>query len=656
MTPRLQVERRYRVPDVRLRIANTEMAVIGRPGAGQWLATAAYSNRGGQLVLVRPDGREHRIIATPHAGMMLQADERGRLVFGIRDLASFDPGTGRIQVLARDANSGIWGGCVARKLIVAGSSTPDGMLTLYDRARKRVVKQLAPLHPRAFYHYRSLETPDGRVLVLSSLPNAVLTLLDQETLEIEHFEPAAIKGLSGCQGAQFMAPRLLYLHSGARAFLLRYPGFETIAEIPAPRGVAAWSRKTALLAGRVVAWGGGANRLFVLDAAWRRWRPLTAGPVVPLVPGLPEHCDTFAALEDGAVAGITSTGLFFRIEKGAHRAEIRQIDVSGPVHGAPLLVVRDGKLAKAYGSAHVLQRLWEVDLASGRSRDLGDSGPGGGQINDMFWDPKRRRVYMGSYTTCTLIEYDPARGGRFPENPRELARVGHGQMRPLQLIHDGDFAWMTSSPYYGTLGGALSRIDLDTGRVRVFRDLVAGQTPTRMLLSPDRRTMYLSTTVEGDNGSAIVQARSAHLVVFDVRRCRVIRSFAPFRQAPRLLLRELLPGGRLLFQDGGDFEAGAILWTWDPRGDDVRRVGQAPAGLRQVLPGPRGRGLWASGYEGIGPLVLDDPCRIEPAADPAISRRAFNRVGKFLQWVGRELWLITGPEIVCLAAKRGGRR
>ncbi|HOX05418.1 MAG TPA: hypothetical protein PK280_03370 [Planctomycetota bacterium] len=656
MTPHLEVKRRYRVPDVRLRIVNTEMAVIGRRAAGQWLATAAYSNRGGQLVLIRPDGREHRVIATGHAGMMLQADERGRLVFGIRDLARFDPTTGRIAILARKANSGIWGGCVTRRLIVAGASTPDGMLSVYDRASRRVVKQWAPLHPRAFYHYRALEAPDGRVLVMSSLPNAVLTLLDQANLEVEPFEPPAIKGMSGCQGGQFLAPSLFYLHSGARAFLLRYPGFETIAEIPAPRGVNAWSRKTVILGGRVVAWGHGTNRFFVLDAARRRWRPLVDEPVLPLNPELPENCDTFAALGDGAIAGITSTGLFFRIAKGARRAETRQIEIAGPVHGAPLLVVRDGRVQKAYGSAHVNQRLWDVDLGTGRGRDLGDSGPGGGQINDLFWDAKRRRVYMGSYTTCTLIEYDPARGGRFPENPRELARVGHGQMRPLQLIHDGDFAWMTSSPYYGTLGGALSRIGLGTGRVRVFRDLVAGQTPTAMLLSRDRRTMYLSMTVEGDCGSAIVEARSAHLVVFDARKLRVVRSFAPFRQVPRMLLRALLADGRLLFQDGGNFEAGAVLWTWDPRDDAVRRVGLAPAGLRQVLTGPGGRGLWATGCEGVGPLVLGDPCRIEPAADPTISRRAFDRVCKHLQWVGPELWLITGPEILCLTAKRGGRQ
>jgi hypothetical protein len=652
MSLRLEVQRRYRVPDVRLLIVNTEMAVIGRPGAGQWLATAAYSNRGGQLVLIRPDGREHRVIATGHAGLMLQADERGRLIFGIRDLACFDPATGRIAVLAREANSGIWGGCVTRKLIVAGASTPDGMLSVYDRARRRVARQFTPLHPRAFYHYRSLETPDGRVLVMSSLPNAVLTLLDQETLEVEQFEPAAVKGMTGCQGGQFLASSLFYLHSGARAFLLRYPGFETLAAIPAPRGVTAWSRKTALLAGRVVAWGNGTNRFFVLDAGRRQWRALTAEPVLPLVSEQPENCDTFAALGDGAIAGITSTGLFFRIEKGARRAATRRIEVTGPVHGAPLLVVRDGKVEKAYGSAHVLQRLWEVDLGTGRGRDLGDSGPGGGQINDLFWDAKRRRVYMGSYTTCTLIEYDPARGGRFPENPRELARVGHGQMRPLQLVPDGDFVWMTSSPYYGTLGGALSRIELATGRVRVFRELVAGQTPTAMLLSRDRRTMYLSMTVEGDCGSAIVEAQSAHLAIFDTGKLRLVRSFAPFRQVPRVLLRALLPDGRVLFQDGGNFEAGSVLWTWDPRDDAVRRVGPAPEGLRQVLAGPGGRGLWATGCEGLGPLVLGDPCRIEPAADPAISRRAFDRVCKHLQWVGRELWLITGPEILCLTVKR----
>jgi WD40 repeat protein len=293
-----------------------------------------------------------------------------------------------------------------------------------------------------------------------------------------------------------------------------------------------------------------------------------------------------------------------------------------------------------------VQRLWDVDLDTGRGHDLGPSGPGGGQINDMVWDPARRRVYMGSYTSCTVIEYDPARGGRFPDNPRVFAKIGNGQMRPLQLLHDGAALWMTTSPHYGTLGGALSRIDLATGDVRVVRNLVPDQTPVRMLFAPGRRRIFLSMTIEGDCGSAIVKAPSAHLVVFDAAEMSVIRSFAPIPGALVLYLCEFDEDGRLLFMDGPRLGSGNTLWTWDTNTDEVTRVGAAPPGLWSVIPAPDGHGLWATGYEGIGPLIPGDPCRIQSVIDPAVAAAAFDRVCKFPQVSGGRLWFTAGDQFL----------
>jgi hypothetical protein len=646
------VERRYSLPEVRLCIANTEMALLRGRGGESWLATSAYSNRQPRLVLIRPNG-EFKTLDSPHAGMVMQADEMGRLVFGVRDIAVLDPGTCEAEVLARDAAGGenFWGGCCTPRLIVAGASTPSGTLAVFDRERKEVAASFTPLHPEALYHYRAIPAPDGRVLIQSSLPTCVFTLLDQEALGIEQSRPAVFDGATNHHGCQFPAEDLLYAHSGNRAILFRYPGFEVVAEIPAPDGVTAWSRKTALLDGRVVAWGLGTDRLWVLDADRRAWEPLFDGPLLPTNPGCPLACDTFVALDDGTICGLTRDCVFFRVEAGSRAPETRPLNITGSHNGAPLLLVHDEGVRRAYGSAHVLQRLWDVDLDTGEGRDVGQSGPGGGQVNDLFWDAARRKVYMGSYASCSLVEYDPAEPAGFPENPRILSRIGHGQMRPLQLVHDGDVAWMISSPKYGTLGGALSRVQLDTGETTVVRDLVPAQTPTKMLTSPDGDTIYMSMTVEGDCGSSVVEAASAHLVAFDARNCSVIRSFAPFPAVPGLHLCAWMPEGPILFADGPRLTAGTVFWSWDPETDDVRRIGATPDGFWGVFPGPDGTSLWATAHAGVGPLVLGDPSRVDSVIDPALVENAFNGVCKFPQFHEGSLWFSTGPEFVCAKAR-----
>ena len=227
-------------------------------------------------------------------------------------------------------------------------------------------------------------------------------------------------------------------------------------------------------------------------------------------------------------------------------------------------------------------------------------------------------------------------------------------MRPLQLIHDEDHAWMTSSPHYGTLGGALSRIDLNTGEVEVFRNLVQDQTPVRMLMAPDRKTLYLSMTIEGDCGSAIARGRSAHLVVFDVASRQLIHSFAPFREARVLALWAFTPDGKIVFGDRSRLAPGGCLSIWDPETNSIRRVGPAPEGMHQVIPSPDGKQLWASGYAGIGPLILGDPCRIESVIDTEVAAEAFDRVCKSLQWEGNRLWFSTGTEFAFIEAPGSG--
>ena len=43
--------------------------------------------------------------------------------------------------------------------------------------------------------------------------------------------------------------------------------------------------------------------------------------------------------------------------------------------------------------------------------------PGGGQINQIIWDPITHRALMTSYTTSTVTAYDPSNEASWPDNP-----------------------------------------------------------------------------------------------------------------------------------------------------------------------------------------------------------------------------------------------
>ncbi|MCX7591024.1 MAG: hypothetical protein N2255_05290, partial [Kiritimatiellae bacterium] len=516
---------------------------------------------------------------------------------------------------------------------------------LYDRRSAKIARVIQPLHPRAFYVYRALETPDGRALVMSSLPNAIITLVDQDSYEIEQFEPDALKGVTNHHAGQFVQDDVFFTLSGRRSFLLSYPGFRKIAEIPSPEDVTGFSRSSFVLNGQVGVWGMGTNMLYLLNFKKQRWEPMLDHPVVPVRPDDELYCGALAALEDGSVCGFTADCVFFRVPPGVRRAETRQAEIPGPVMAwGPMVIVNEPGFHMAYGSTHGIQRFWGIDLDTGVGRDLGDSGPGGGQVNDMLWDPEQRLLFLASYGTCTLLAYDPAGNGVFPENPRVVAKIGHNQMRPLQLLREESSAWMISTSHYSLLGGALSRICLFTGHVEVYRDFLRSLAPTRMLFNPcNSRELFLSTTIHADCQSAIPAENEARLFRFDLDRRRVIGQHVPRKGAGTLkLMAASKDGGKILYLDVDARE----LWTWDWQANTTSRIGLAPLGLREIVRGPGDADFWATAYAGIGPLIFAEECRIEPALPVEITRNAFDGLGKYLTWDGQTLWFSTGLELI----------
>ena len=182
---------------------------------------------------------------------------------------------------------------------------------------------------------------------------------------------------------------------------------------------------------------------------------------------------------------------------------------------------------------------------------------------------------MTSYTTSTVTAYDPSSEAAWPENPIVLASAhSEGQMRPTGLVHDGEHVWMASSPEYGTLGGALSRIDPRTGDIRIWRHLVPDQKVNAVLVDPERRRVYCSTEIYADCNSAPPTQTSGQLVAFDMDALQIARRQAIEQDVPSARVLAVLPSGKVLAQQQGQF------YAWDAGTGALEALGSAPSGCR----------------------------------------------------------------------------
>jgi len=252
-------------------------------------------------------------------------------------------------------------------------------------------------------------------------------------------------------------------------------------------------------------------------------------------------------------------------------------------------------------------------------------------VNQIVWDPLTHRALMSSYTTSSVTTFDPSRPASWPENPRVLASAhDHEQMRPMALAHDGRHVWMATSPEYGHLGGALSRIDPFTGDITVWRNLVVDQKVNSLVLDPAHARVFFATDITADCDSAPPTQTTGRLALFDTASL-TLRATREIRQgAPGNRVHVLLAGGEVLAQ------AGEELFGWDPDRAGLRPLGPAPRGFREAIRDGLGR-IWAVAEGGIGILQVEaDRVRFEPVVDEA---------GGHLQALADTLYYAAGYEV-----------
>lgn len=205
------------------------------------------------------------------------------------------------------------------------------------------------------------------------------------------------------------------------------------------------------------------------------------------------YAQNIALARSGKLVSVNLYGEFRRHDLATGRLELcRRLpaDSVQPVDHV-LRLNRD----RLIGSNFITQRFWEINLKTGRGYDCGKAAPGGGQVQH-FWKIGEK-VFLNSYGSGNLLEYDPARHPNYPENPRVVAEPPES-MRPVACADDGRHLFYASNAPYGKLGCTVTRYDIRTGRYIFNVNPIKDQNIHSLWLDKRRNVLLGHTSFHAD--------------------------------------------------------------------------------------------------------------------------------------------------------------
>ncbi|MFA9479536.1 hypothetical protein ACERK3_14700 [Phycisphaerales bacterium AB-hyl4] len=638
----IEAQIRHAIPPTRLPFINTEIETTTFRGEPHLVSSVWGGEGKGYLFFWNPEtgsqGRRRLPDDIPGA-YMLKTGPDGRLYVGCGrgELVRYCSEADAFEVLVNDAMSSItWGGCVTDRYVVWCAS--PGEVAVYDWHAGRLVKTFKPLdelEPPSLYGHRATVTPEGRVLVAMNVPQARLILLDLETLEAKTLDAPSLAGCDATYGARFVDDQTLMLEAYNTSIgkvatqFLRWPELSLIEAVEA-KGVG-FKSAMAMVDGRLYGYMTKDDTLRCYDRAAQQWSVVCEGWADS------EPC-IMSRWGERDLCGVTVGGRALRWNAAKREREVMDLaEAEGQLVAHAMCVVPELDLAVT--APFINQRFSTMKLSTGEGADAGRAAPGGGQINQMLWEPQTRCVLMSSYTSASVTAYDPSKPTGWPANPRVLASAAsEGQMRPQALVHDGRYVWMASGPQYGKLDGALSRVDPLTGEMRVWRNLIEDQTPKSLLLDAEHEWLLGSTWVFADCNSTPPTRDAAMLFVFDRKTLTLREELSVQTGSKGLSVHAALPGGEVLVADD------AQPWAWQPTTGAIRELGPLPANVCCITSDEQGR-LWLADDKSVGRLwFADDQFTYEPMV---------NEPGNHLQVVGDRLYYATATQVCAVEVGQG---
>jgi hypothetical protein len=196
----------------------------------------------------------------------------------------------------------------------------------------------------------------------------------------------------------------------------------------------------------------------------------------------------------------------------------RDLDVKAV--GSIDCLIRAGK-DRVVGTPFITQRFWEADLRTKKGADMGRAASGSGEVMQVC--DVGGKIYMAIYVGGDLMEYDPAKPARHPENPRVVA-APKDTLRPVSILNVGSRIFYSSTALYGQLGCVLTRYDTKTGVAAYAHDPLPTLAIRTLLHHTSAKLLIAGTGIHADCGSAPAKAKSAVLATIDPESLRAVKS------------------------------------------------------------------------------------------------------------------------------------
>ncbi len=336
------------------------------------------------------------------------------------------------------------------KIFVLSRVKYDSAGLVFDIRKRRTHKVFKDL--RGMRNMCSFEAGDGTWLILSDQSTVIRWNPKNDTAE------ETVLPKQRVSGGSFLAPPVR--DDAGRAYL---PGRGWLDPhtLRVRRGGPRPERETTWIGRRGdMVWG---TAMHKDDIEVQRW-DMRSGKVIDLCTVTDAHYFGLSVTESGKILAVNMFGVFTRHDGQSGMLECsRELPVKAV--GRMDCVERIDKY-RILGTPYISQRFWEVNLKTGKGEDCGRVAPGVGEILQTC--RIRGKIYMAAYTGGELVEYDPARPARFPENPRVVATPPLS-MRPVAMTHGASVIWYACNKHYGSLGSVLTRHDT-RARVSGFVD------------------------------------------------------------------------------------------------------------------------------------------------------------------------------------------
>jgi len=345
----------------------------------------------------------------------------------------------------------------------------------------------------------------------------------------------------------------------------------------------------------------------------------------------------------GWLVGVTRDGDFYRIgvESGALACARRLPTESVQSVDCVIRVDRH----RVVGTPFITQRFWEADWKRQEGWDCGPAAPGGGEILKVW--RLGGRIYMAAYTGGELMEYDPERLPRFPENPRVVARHP-AAMRPVAAADDGRrLLWYACSHPYGHLGSIVIRYDTRTGEARYHDNPLPEQQIRSLVFDRSRNALWCGTTVHADCQSVPPTADRTALALLDADTLDVRHRWAGPEGAWETQVAGPMGADRWLGVCWGTpGDSGAIRWflfegakAEMPRPDALRSIPEWTGEIQYA--GRPGRFVIRCGSR-IELWTMRKPARIRLLADSPHLVRFFVQGTDLLCWSAWDVFVLEG--------------